>query len=177
MSKEKPVAKKPTVPVETKPENPATAPKAVGVAELKPTKGNKASGSVTLTAVDGKVSVVAEISGLAPGQHGFHIHEKGDCSSPDGKSAGGHFNPAKTDHGGPTAAAHHAGDLGNLVADDKGVAKATMTIDFVTIGTGAVNDAIGKAFIVHEKMDDMKTQPTGAAGARVACGVIAEAKN
>ncbi len=168
---------KPTHP-ETKPAHPETKPAAKptsvkALAKLSPTAGNKAAGRVMLVEQpDHTVQLMVEMTGLTPGDHGFHIHEKGDCSSPDGKSAGGHFNPSKSDHGGPTAATHHAGDLGNLTANADGIAKATMRINFVTLGSGAANDAVGKAFIVHAKKDDMTSQPTGAAGARVACGII-----
>ncbi len=170
--KAEPAAKDPANTADTD-KAPPVEPKLVSAkAELKPTKDSKVSGSVVLSqTADGKVSVEAQVTGLTPGDHGFHIHEKGDCSSPDGKSAGGHFNPKAVDHGGPTADAHHAGDLGNLTADDKGVAKHKSVIDFVTLDESDTT-ALGKAFIVHAKADDMKTQPTGAAGARLACGVI-----
>src|SRR5712672_2272141 len=92
------------------------------MAVLSPTKGNSASGTVTFTKVDGGVKIVADVAGLTPGQHGFHIHEFGDCSAPDATSAGGHFNPHHMQHGAPDAAAHHAGDLGNLEADASGKA-------------------------------------------------------
>ena len=141
--------------------------------ELKPTTGNTAAGTVTFAQKGEKVSVVANVSGLSPGPHGFHIHEKGDCSAGDGMSAGGHFNPTAKPHGDPTTPDHHAGDMPQLVADASG--KATLTADLspMTIGAGA-NDIVGKAVIVHKDADDFKTQPTGNSGARVACGVIAK---
>jgi superoxide dismutase, Cu-Zn family len=140
------------------------------VADLKPASGSSVAGVVVLTAKDGKVEVHVKASGLAPGDHGFHVHEKGDCSAPDASSAGGHFNPASVEHGAPEATPHHAGDFGNLTADASGNVDKSMTVDFLMLG--GPNSAIGKAFIIHEKPDDMKTQPTGNAGARVACGVI-----
>ena len=142
-------------------------------ATLRPTTGNTAAGTVTFTQKGDKVSMTANVSGLSPGPHGFHIHEKGDCSAGDGMSAGGHFNPTGKPHGDPTTADHHAGDMPQLVADASG--KATLTADLspMTIGASA-NDIIGKAVIVHKDPDDFKTQPAGNSGARVACGVIAK---
>jgi Cu-Zn family superoxide dismutase len=140
-------------------------------AEMKPASNSKVSGTISFTDKDGKVEVAIDLKGLKPGEHGFHIHEKGDCSSPDAKSAGDHFNPDQKKHGAPDAPEHHAGDFGNLTADKDGNVKTTMTIDFVTLGEGP-NSAVGKAVIVHEKKDDLKTQPTGDAGGRIACGVV-----
>ena len=141
------------------------------VATLEPTKGNTTAGSVTFTQKGDKVAVVAKISGLAPGQHGFHIHEKGDCSSGDGMSAGGHFNPFGKPHGNPSSPDHHGGDMPSLQADASGNAALTADLDSLTIGSGA-GDIVGKAVIVHKDPDDYTTQPTGNSGARVACGVI-----
>jgi superoxide dismutase, Cu-Zn family len=143
----------------------------MAAAEMKPASKSKVSGTVTFSDKDGKVEVAIDLKGLKPGEHGFHIHEKGDCSSPDAKSAGDHFNPDQKKHGAPDAPEHHAGDFGNLTADKDGNVKTTMTIDFVTLGEGP-NSAVGKAVIVHEKKDDLKTQPTGDAGGRIACGVV-----
>jgi Cu-Zn family superoxide dismutase len=141
------------------------------VAELKPTAGNKAEGTVNFTQRGDKVVVVAKVSGLAPGNHGFHIHEKGDCSAPDGTSAGGHFNPLAKPHAHPTSADRHAGDMPMLEADAAGNATLTATLDVITIGSGAA-DIVGRGVIVHKDPDDWKTQPTGNSGARVACGVV-----
>ncbi|MBW2278571.1 MAG: superoxide dismutase family protein [Deltaproteobacteria bacterium] len=137
---------------------------------LNPTEGNVVSGSVTFTQVDGNVHVHAEITGLTPGKHGFHVHEVGDCSDPAGKSAGGHFNPDEMDHGGPHDAIRHVGDLGNLEADDGG--KAVLDTDDSLVALDGPNTVIGRSVIVHADADDLTSQPTGAAGARVACGVI-----
>jgi Cu-Zn family superoxide dismutase len=144
------------------------------VAVLSPTKGNNVSGTVTFTKVEGGVKIVADVTGLKPGEHGFHIHEFGDCSAPDATSAGGHFNPQHAQHGAPDAAARHAGDFGNLIADDSGKAHYERVDTMMTLD--GANSVLGHAVIVHEKADDLKTQPTGNAGGRVACGVIGVAK-
>lgn len=150
---------------------PAVAQSAV--ARLEPTKGNVASGTVTFTQKGDKVSVEARVSALTPGGHGFHIHEKGDCSSRDGMSAGGHFNPTAKPHGNPGVPDHHTGDMPMLVADASGNASLSMELGGMTIGSGAT-DIVGRALIVHKDPDDYTTQPTGNSGARVACGVIAK---
>jgi len=144
------------------------------IAVLHSTSGSSVTGTVTFTASGDSVKVVADISGLTPGKHGFHIHEFGDCSSTDGKSAGGHFNPTNHQHGAPDATDRHEGDLGNIEADASGKVHLDIT-DKVLKMTGA-ESIIGHAVIVHEKADDMKTQPTGDAGGRLACGVIGVAK-
>jgi len=141
--------------------------------DLQPTAGNTVSGWISFAPMADHVHVTAEVKGLAPGKHGFHVHEKGDCSSGDGKSAGGHFNPAGAPHAGPDAEKRHAGDLGNLEADGAGIAKHDR-MDRVLRLSGE-DSILGRAVIVHAGEDDFTTQPTGAAGARVACGVIAEA--
>jgi Cu-Zn family superoxide dismutase len=149
-------------------------PAAKATVKLAPTANQTARGEVTFTAEAGGVHVVGSFSGLVYGEHGFHVHEKGDCSAPDGTSAGGHFNPATKPHAAREAAERHAGDLGNLKADPYGLAR----VDFVdaTLSLSGPDSIIGKAVIVHEKADDFKTQPTGNAGARQACGVIEAAK-
>lgn len=140
-------------------------------AVLKPTVGNGAAGTVSFRAEGNAVVVTARVSGLTPGAHGFHIHEKGDCSAPDATSAGGHFNPTGKAHGHPDHGDHHAGDMPQLVADASGNASLTATLKSVSIGGAA--DIVGRGVIVHAAPDDFKTQPTGNSGARVACGVIA----
>lgn len=140
-------------------------------ADLEPTKGNRATGTVTFVERMGKVYVAAEVSGLAPNQeHGFHMHEKGDCSSGDGMSTGGHFNPTGKPHG-PQNGPHHAGDMPSLKADASGVARGSFVLDDVTVVAGPAS-VVGRGLIVHKDPDDYKTQPTGNAGARVACAVI-----
>jgi Cu-Zn family superoxide dismutase len=144
------------------------------VARLEPTKGNTTSGTVEFRQRGGSVEVVASVTGLAPNrEHGFHVHEKGDCSSGDGNSAGGHFNPDNQPHG-PQSGPHHAGDMPSLRADASGNARATFTLDGVTIADGA-KSLVGRGLIVHKDPDDYTTQPTGNAGARLACAVIRRA--
>ncbi|MEP7057689.1 MAG: superoxide dismutase family protein [Caldimonas sp.] len=149
-----------------------TAPATSVVAVLQPTRGNSAAGSVWFTQDGAQVLMRGRISGLVPNQeHGFHIHEKGDCASGDGMSAGGHLNPTGKPHG-PQGAEHHAGDLAALKADASGNATVRMRVAGSVLGSGA-GDLAGKALIVHVSPDDYKTQPTGNSGARIACGVIA----
>ncbi len=140
------------------------------VAVLHPTEGNIAHGVVTFTKTAEGIKIVADVEGLTPGKHGFHIHQWGDCSGGNGKTAGGHFNPDNVPHAGPEAAQRHVGDLGNLVADENGVAHYER-VDTVISFSGA-HSIIGRGVIVHAGEDDLTSQPTGAAGARVACGVI-----
>jgi Cu-Zn family superoxide dismutase len=143
------------------------------VAALEATKGNSTTGTVTFTQQGGKVLVNAQVTGLKPNaEHGFHVHEKGDCSSGDGMSTGGHFNPGGKPHGhGGAAPEHHAGDMPNLKADANGKASVTFSLATITVGSGAT-DVIGRGLIVHRDADDYKTQPTGNAGPRLACAVI-----
>jgi Cu-Zn family superoxide dismutase len=149
------------------------APGPAAVAQLAPTKGNTAQGTVRFVQSGDKVLVTGEISGLKPNAvHGFHIHEKGDCSSGDGMSAGGHFNPDAKAHGAHDAAEHHMGDLPSLQADANGVAKLNHSSSVLSVGGGA-GDVVGRGLIVHRDPDDFKTQPTGNSGPRIACAVIA----
>lgn len=142
-------------------------------AKINPTAANVVTGSVAFSEAGKKLRVVAEINGLASGPHGFHIHEKGDCSASDGSSAGGHFNPSGKPHGHPDHAEHHAGDMPQLIADAKGVARLVIYIDELQIGNGeGERDIVGRSVIVHAAPDDFKSQPTGNSGARLACGVI-----
>jgi superoxide dismutase, Cu-Zn family len=144
------------------------------IAVLHPTAGNSVTGSVSFSKSGDEIKVVADITGLTPGKHGFHIHEFGDCSSTDGNSAGGHFNPTHKAHGAPDGSDRHAGDLGNIEADASG--KAHLEWSDKVMKLSGVDSIIGHAVIVHAKADDLKTQPTGDAGARLACGVIGVAK-
>jgi superoxide dismutase, Cu-Zn family len=141
-------------------------------ARLEPTKGSTVAGTVEFVQRGDKVQVTASVTGLAPGrEHGFHLHEKGDCSSGDGMSAGGHFNPDGKPHG-PQDAPHHAGDMPALKADASGNASATFVLDDVTVAAGP-RSVVGRGLIVHKDPDDYKTQPTGNAGARLACAAVA----
>lgn len=142
------------------------------IVELNPTKGNHVAGTVVFTQVAGGVEIEANVTGLTPGKHGFHVHEHGDCSAHDASSAGGHFNPTKKKHGGPDSPERHVGDFGNLVADKNGVAHYKR-VDTVISLTGP-DSIIGKSIVVHADEDDLTTQPTGNSGARIACGVIEE---
>ena len=140
---------------------------------LAPASGSLVSGTLTLVPMGDGVHMSGEVGGLKPGDtRGFHIQEKGDCSAADASSAGGHFNPAAQAHGRSGHGAHHAGDTDNIVANAKGVARINAHVTGVTLGGGAGNDIAGRAVIVHAAADDYTTQPTGNAGARVACGVI-----
>jgi Cu-Zn family superoxide dismutase len=143
------------------------------VANLAPTAGNATSGMVHFTAVGGgRVRVAGEVRGLRPNlEHGFHVHEKGDCSSPDAMSAGGHFNPTNAPHGRHGSGGHHAGDLPSLRANASGVASFSFESSTIALGTGPA-DVLGKGLVVHRDPDDYTTQPTGNSGARLACAVI-----
>jgi Cu-Zn family superoxide dismutase len=169
-----PTANVPTAPADTgAPEAPPEPPPPQHRAELAATKGNEANGELVLTSMPDGVRIEGSISGLkADAAHGFHVHEKGDCSAPDASSAGEHFNPTSQPHGDPASAAHHAGDMQNLDADAEGRAAISTTVSGVTLGDGGSNDVVGKAIVVHQKADDYKTQPSGDSGDRIACGVI-----
>jgi Cu-Zn family superoxide dismutase len=139
-------------------------------ATLQPTQGNSARGTVSFTQDGDGVRVRVTLTGLKPNaEHGFHVHEKGDCTSGDGMSTSGHFNPAGKPHG-PQSGEHHAGDMPSLRADASGNATATFELKGVSIGGDA--DLVGKGLIVHRDPDDYATQPTGNSGPRIACGVI-----
>src|SRR6476620_11367749 len=144
------------------------------IAVVHATAGNNVTGLVTFTQSGDAIKVVADITGLTPGKHGFHVHAFGDCSSSDGSSAGGHFDPTHKQHGAPDAADRHAGDLGNIEADASG--KAHLEWSDKVMKLSGADSIVGHAMIVHEKADDLKTQPTGNAGGRLACGVIGVAK-
>lgn len=131
---------------------------------------HKVKGKVTFTQKEDGVEIVGEFTGLEPGQHGFHVHEFGDCSMADGKCAGGHFNPTNMPHAGPDDAKRHVGDLGNLKANSSGKASYKRTDSMVTLN--GRQSIIGRSLIVHAKPDDLKTQPSGDAGDRIGCGVI-----
>ena len=149
---------------------PSDAPRAS--ATLQPSKGQKTAGTVDFYQVGSKVRVVANVTGLQPGRdHGFHVHEAGDCSSGDGMSAKGHFNPQGKPHGHPQSGDRHAGDMPSLRADAGGNAKLDTELDIMSVTPGAAS-VVGRGLIVHADPDDYKTQPTGNAGARLACAVI-----
>jgi Cu-Zn family superoxide dismutase len=143
------------------------------IAVLQSASGSKVTGTVTFTKTGDTVQVVADITGLTPGKHAFHIHEFGDCSATDASSAGGHFNPMHKPHGSPDSPERHAGDMGNLEADSSG--KAHLELKDSMLKFSGENSILGHAVIVHEKVDDW-SQPVGNAGGRQACGVIGVAK-
>ncbi|WP_299385533.1 superoxide dismutase family protein [uncultured Lacinutrix sp.] len=141
---------------------------------LSPKSGSTVKGNVVFTQEDGKVEMTAVLEGLNPGEHAIHIHQTADCSSDDGKSSGGHWNPTGQPHGkwGATEG-YHKGDIGNFTADANGFAVVNKTTDEWCIGCGDdTKDVLGKAIIVHEGVDDFTSQPSGAAGSRVSCGGI-----
>lgn len=150
-----------------------------GVAVMHGTQGNeKVNGTVRFSQQGEKVHVVVDLQGLAPnGTHAIHVHEFGDCTAGDATSAGGHYNPTAHKHALPSETEmRHAGDLGNLTADAKGNAHYEITVDNITVA-GGMNPVLGRAVILHADSDKgMAEQPTGAAGARLACGVIGVAK-
>ena len=149
---------------------PPDAPPAT--ASLQPTKGSKTFGEATFEQVGNKVRAVVYVQGLKPGSaHGLHIHEAGDCSSGDGMSAKGHFNPQAKPHGAPDSSERHAGDLPALQAAKNGRGKVDTEVGIISVTPGPTS-IVGRAVIVHADPDDYKTQPTGNAGARLACGVI-----
>lgn len=146
------------------------------VANLAPTKGNTAAGSVSFAQRGSNVMVSGTLSGLAPNaEHGFHVHEKGDCSAPDATSAGGHFNPGGKPHGHHGKAERHAGDMPNLRADASGATRVMWETDLLTVGSGAAG-VIGRSVVIHRDPDDYASQPAGNSGPRLACGVIVAGK-
>jgi Cu-Zn family superoxide dismutase len=154
---------------------PVKPPQTTATVSLTPAAGSSVKGELTVTNQGTFVSIRGEIAGLAPGkEHGFHVHEVGQCSLPDFESAGGHLNPAKEAHGDPTSSARHLGDMPNAKADENGRAIVDFSIKGATLEDkdGSPNEILGKALVVHAMPDDYKTQPSGNSGARIACGVI-----
>lgn len=146
----------------------AKAPPAEAV--MRPVKGSATAGLITFTQVGENVRIKAHITGLTPGAHGFHIHEKGDCDA-TGMNAGRHFNPTNQRHGDPAKPAHHAGDLPMLVAGAAGSAKFEAVMGGISLGPGPAN-ILNRAVVIHAGPDDYTTQPSGNSGPAVACGVI-----
>lgn len=140
------------------------------VAVVHPTEGNDATGTVTFEDIEEGIRVQGEFEGLGSGMHGFHIHQYGDCTADDGTSAGGHYNPTNNDHGAPDQDNRHVGDMGNLEANDDG----TATVNYVDskIELNGSNSILGRGIVIHGGEDDFESQPSGAAGPRVGCGVI-----
>lgn len=142
--------------------------------ELEPKSDSNVSGTITFTQENGVVNMVAEMEGLTEGVHAIHLHEKADCSSPDGKSTGGHWNPTLQPHGKwGDVTGYHKGDIGNFTADASGKGSITFSTDQWCIGCGDdTKDIVGKGVIVHVGADDFTTQPTGDAGGRISCAGI-----
>lgn len=140
---------------------------------LLPAQGGQVSGALDLVAGEGAVTLTGLVTGLKPeSEHGFHVHEKGDCTSADFKSAGEHFNPTSEPHGNPSTPPHHLGDIPNIKANAEGKADINVRLEGATLGDKGPNDIVGKAVVVHDKVDDYKTQPAGDSGDRIACGAI-----
>lgn len=140
------------------------------VATINPTQGNQARGTVRFVEESGGVRVIADITGLSPGDHGFHIHENADCSAPDASSAGGHFNPTQHKHASRDANERHMGDLGNLTADQSG--RAQLNYLDTKLKLSGEHSIIGRSVVVHAAPDDFTSQPSGNSGARIGCGAI-----
>ncbi|MCL2298392.1 MAG: superoxide dismutase family protein [Proteobacteria bacterium] len=142
------------------------------IATIMPTQGHQARGTVWLEQRGARVMVMVDLQGLTPdSEHGFHVHELGNCSAPDASSAGGHFNPDDQPHGHHGASPRHAGDLPNLKADSRGIAKVSFEVDGISVWPGS-RSIIGRSLVVHSAPDDYRSQPTGNSGARIGCGVI-----
>ncbi|MEP2668600.1 MAG: superoxide dismutase family protein [Cyclobacteriaceae bacterium] len=160
---------------ETATEETAPLAQPTATATMNSASGSTASGTASFTQTgDNTVRMSIEMTGLTPGDHALHLHEYGDCSAPDATSAGGHWNPGGMSHGKRGEGEFHAGDVINLTADAEGNVSWSGEIEGWTIGGDNSTNILGKGIIIHAEIDDFTTQPTGAAGGRVACGVIAE---
>jgi Cu-Zn family superoxide dismutase len=162
-------------PHETAPQSadPTTGATRTATATLQSAPAHDIAGTVRFEQSGAQVTVIADLTGLPPGEHGIHVHENGDCGHPEFETAGGHFNPSNMPHGAPASGMHHAGDLGNLTATEQGTASYRLSTTDLTLEEGdGDRSVVGRALIVHEGADDFAAQPDGAAGARIACGVI-----
>ena len=146
------------------------------VAQIESRSDSHLTGKATFREENGKVTLKLKIKGAEPGTHAVHLHEKGDCTAPDGTSAGGHWNPTRVDHGRWVSPPFHHGDIGNVAVGANGRGTLTLTTDLWTIGGAPETDVVGKGIIIHAKADDFTTQPTGNAGGRAGCGVVRPAK-
>jgi len=143
----------------------------MAMATLAPTTGQTASGTVHFQDLaDGSTEVTVDLKNVPAGVHGFHIHEGSSCAD-DAKAAGGHFNPTSMPHAAPDAVSHHSGDFGNVTADEKGEVHTTFVTHSATVAAGTTS-VIGHAVVLHANADDLTTQPSGNAGARIACGIV-----
>jgi Cu-Zn family superoxide dismutase len=153
-------------------EAPAAAEVTAAVAEMSPTEGNDVRGTVRFTQQAESVLVNVDLTGLEPGSvHGFHVHEHGDCSAPDASSAGGHYDPTGVEHGLPPETPRHAGDMGNIQADEQGEVHTQLEFDIFSVSREDPPPVLGRGVIVHAREDD-GSQPAGNAGPRLSCGVI-----
>lgn len=150
--------------------SPWHAPITHASALMYPTKGNTAAGVVKFTTQPDGLHITAHITGLTPGKHGFHIHEFGNCACDDALCAGDHFNPTHTAHGGPHSDIRHVGDFGNIIADEKGIGVYEAVDTHATLN--GPTSIIGRTVIIHAQEDDLTSQPSGNAGARISCGVV-----
>ena len=140
-------------------------------ASIEGRSGSTLTGTATFTQVGGAVHIVVDVNNAPEGVHAVHLHEKGDCSAPDGSSAGGHFNPTHMPHGSPEGPNHHAGDFGNMTVGADGHGHLELDSRTLTIAAGEMS-VVGHAVVVHANPDDFATQPTGNAGGRIGCGVV-----
>ena len=145
-----------------------SAPASVAVATLEPRSGSKVTGTARVTPSASGVVVLVTVQDASPGEHGVHIHEKGDCSDPAANSAGPHFNPnSGAHHGGPNTPVRHGGDLGNINVNSSGGGLLVVTVSDLS-----VDNVVERSVVVHEKQDDLQSDPAGNSGARIACGVL-----
>jgi len=147
-------------------------PSKQAIAIINPTSGSTVTGMAVFTLTGTTIMLSIEIKNTPPGVHAVHIHENGDCSSPDGKSAGGHWNPTEVAHGKWGEGEFHLGDIGNITVGDDGTGSIELSTELWEIGMGSIQDVVGKGIIVHAGADDFMSQPSGNAGARIGCGVI-----
>ena len=150
----------------------ASTPSKQATAAIGSASGSEVTGTAVFKKNGDSITLTVEIQNAAPGEHAVHIHEVGDCSSPDGKSAGGHWNPTEVAHGEWGEGEFHLGDIGNMTVAGDGTGKIELTTDQWEMGTGSIRDIVGKGIIVHAGADDFTSQPSGAAGARIGCGAI-----
>ena len=143
------------------------------IATIGPASGSNVTGTATFTQNGDQITLTIEIQNASPGLHAVHIHENGDCSSPDGKSAGGHWNPTDVAHGKWGEGEFHLGDIGNITVGEDGTGSIELTTNLWEIGTGSDIDVVGRGIVVHADADDFTSQPSGNAGARIGCGAIA----
>lgn len=150
-----------------------SAPVRRATAYINPRSGSDMGGSAIFVKDGSRVELQVTLEQAPPGEHAVHIHQTGDCSAEDASSAGGHWNPTAEDHGRWDTSPFHLGDIGNVVVDEEGKGSLSLVTDRWSMGGGGANDIMGKAVVVHAGSDDFTSQPSGAAGARIGCGVIA----